>query len=222
MGRLIDLTGQTFGKWTVLKKDISNNKHILWKCRCSCGTERLIDGYALRKGLTHSCGCSKDKRTKTRLYRIWIGILDRTTHSNRPRACDYIDRGITICDEWKNWETFKDWAIKNGYTDTLSIDRINNNDGYYPENCRWTDSKTQSRNKRNNIIVTINGESHILSDWCKILGLNRESVKSRIKYGLTPYQALTIPFIKGKRINISKIKLNTNNKHLLGTNNNPD
>lgn len=219
MGRLIDLTGQTFGKWTVLKKATSNNKHILWKCKCSCGTERLIDGYALRKGLTRSCGCSKDKRTKTRLYRIWVGILDRTTHSNRPRAYDYIDRGITICEEWKNWETFKEWAIKNGYTDTLSIDRINNNDGYYPENCRWTDSKIQSRNKRNNIIVTINGESHVLSDWCKILGLSRESVKSRIKYGLTPYQALTIPFIKGKRINISKIKLSTNNEHLLGTSN---
>ena len=100
---------------------------------------------------------------------------------------------------------FRDWANDNGYNDNLSIDRIDNSKGYFPENCRWVDIHTQVRNKRNNIVVTINNETHILSDWCRILGLNRTSVKSRIKDGLTPYQALTIPFEKGKRINIKKI-----------------
>ena len=216
MGKLIDLTGQIFGRWIVIGRASGHSKHTLWKCKCVCGTERLIDSYTLRTGRTTSCGCSKDGRTKTRLYRIWIGMMDRATHFNRPRACDYVGRGITICPEWKTWEVFRDWANNNGYNDNLSIDRIDNNKGYYPENCRWVDTHTQSRNKRNNVVVTINGETHILSDWCKILGLNRMSVKSRIKDGLTPYQALTIPFVKGKRININKIKTEST-KHLLGT-----
>lgn len=125
---------------------------------------------------------------------------------NRPRAKDYIGRGITMCEEWNDWNAFKSWAISNGYSDTLSIDRIDNNKGYCPQNCRWVDAKTQGENKRNNIVVEINVETHILSEWCRILGLNRCSVKSRIlNQGLTPYEALTIPFIKGNRRKLKRL-----------------
>ena len=207
--KLIDLSNQRFGKWIVLHKFDNPNKRdkrTLWTCKCDCGTIRNIDSYTLRSGSSKSCGCSKDGHSKTRLYSIWIGIKDRTSCKDRPRAKDYIGRGITMCEEWKNWDSFKTWAINNGYNDTLSIDRIDNNKGYYPENCRWADAKMQGQNKRNNIVVEINGESHILSEWCRILGVNRTSVKSRIlQQGLTPYEALTTPFIKGNRKKLRRI-----------------
>lgn len=203
MARLIDLTNKRFGKWTVLYRFNNPNRHdkrTLWTCQCECGNIKNIDGYTLRTGQSLSCGCSKDGHSKTRLYSIWIGIKDRTTCEKRLRAKDYINRGITMCDKWNDWEVFKNWAINNGYSEDLSIDRIDNNKGYYPENCRWVDAKTQGENKRNNIVVEINGETHILSEWCRILGLNRYSVKSRIlQQGLTPYEALTISFVKGNR-----------------------
>lgn len=209
MAKLIDLTNQRFCKWTVLHRFNSQNKHderTLWTCKCECGTIRDIDSLALRSGRTKSCGCSKDGHSKTRLYSIWCGIKDRTTCMNRPRAKDYIGRGITMCEEWNDWKVFKSWAISNGYSDTLSIDRIDNNKGYCPQNCRWVDAKTQGENKRNNIVVEINGETHILSEWCRILGLNRYSVKSRIlNQGLTPYEALTIPFVKGNRRKLKRL-----------------
>ena len=158
--KLIDLSNQRFGKWTVLHKFDNPNKHdkrTLWTCKCDCGTIRNIESYTLR-------------------------------------------RGITMCEEWKSWDSFKTWAINNGYNDTLSIDRIDNNKGYYPENCRWADAKMQGQNKRNNVVVEINGESHILSEWCRILGVKRATIKTRIfRQGLTPYEALTIPIIKGNR-----------------------
>lgn len=203
MAKLIDLTNKRFGKWTVLHRFNNHNRHdkrTLWTCQCECGNIKNIDGYTLRTGQSLSCGCSKDGHSKTRLYSIWIGIKDRTTCKERPRAKDYINRGITMCDEWNEWEVFKNWAINNGYREELSIDRIDNNKGYYPENCRWVDTKVQSQNKRNNIVVKINGETRVLTEWCRILGLNRYSVKSRIsQQGLTPYEALTIPFVKGNR-----------------------
>lgn len=201
--KLIDLSNQRFGKWTVLHKFDNPNKQdkrTLWTCKCDCGTIRNIESYTLRSGSSKSCGCSKDGHSKTRLYSIWIGIKDRTSCKDRPRAKDYIGRGITMCKEWESWDVFKSWAINNGYNDALSIDRIDNDKGYYPENCRWADAKTQGQNKRNNIVVEINGETHILSEWCRILGVKRGTVKSRIlQQGLTPYEALTIPFVKGNR-----------------------
>ena len=203
MGKLIDLTNKKFGKWTVLKKFNNPNKHDkrnLWTCQCECGCIKNIDSYVLRTNRSTSCGCSKDGHSKTRLYSIWIGIKDRTACEKRPRAKDYIGRGIDMCKEWEDWEVFKNWALNNGYSEDLSIDRIDNDKGYYPENCRWTNAKEQGANKRNNIIITLNGETHILSEWCRILGLNRHSVKSRIlQQGLTPEEALTMPFVKGNR-----------------------
>lgn len=203
MGKLIDLSGQKIGKWTILHKYNKTNtkdKRTLWTCQCECGNIKNIDGYTLRKGKSLSCGCSKDGHSKDRLYSIWIGIKDRTSCTYRSRSKDYICRGIGMCKEWENWEVFKSWALNSGYSEDLSIDRIDNNGNYCPENCRWANAKEQGANKRNNIIVTLNGETHILSEWCRILGLNRYSVKSRIsQQGLTPEEALTIPFVKGNR-----------------------
>lgn len=210
MGKLIDLTGCKFGKWIVLNKYNkinSKDKRTLWTCKCQCGNIKNIDGYTLRRGTSSSCGCSKDGHSKTRLYSIWIGIKDRTSCTHRPRSKDYVCRGIDMCDEWKDWNIFKSWALDNGYSEDLSIDRIDNNKGYYPDNCKWSNIKEQNSNKRNNITITLNGETHVLSEWCRILGINRESVKSRIlQQGLTPEEALTIPFVKGNRKKLNPLK----------------
>ena len=174
--KLLDLSNQRFGKWTVLHRFDNPNKHdkrTLWTCRCECGNIRNIDSYTLRSGSSKSCGCSKDGRSKTRLYSIWIGIKDRTSCKDRPRAKDYIGRGITMCEEWKSWDSFKTWAINNGYNDTLSIDRIDNNKGYSIGNIRFVTMYIQNRNRRTNrkcVGISPNGEIYyfkVISDFAK-------------------------------------------------------
>ena len=127
--KLLDLSNQRFGKWTVLHRFYNPNKHdkrTLWTCKCDCGTIRNIESHTLRSGSSKSCGCSRDGHSKTRLYSIWIGIKDRTSCKDRPRAKDYIGRGITMCKEWENWDSFKIWAINNGYQDDLAKSLIYN------------------------------------------------------------------------------------------------
>ena len=107
----------------------------------------------------------------------------------------YGGRGIEICPEWKeDFQTFYDWAINNGYDETLTIDRIDSNDMYSPENCRWSDNTEQQRNKRNNRLITFNGETHCLAEWAEITGINRSTISDRIdKYDWPIERALTEP-----------------------------
>ena len=183
----------------------------MWHCLCDCGTEKDIASTSLINGATTSCGCwnyeqmcnkeikhKKHGERDTVLYQRWRGMKHRC---NDPKRLRYNGRGITVCDEWKNdYMSFAEWSRNNGFREDLTLDRIDNDKGYYPENCRWVDAKMQGQNKRNNIVVEINGESHILSEWCRILGVKRATIKTRIfRQGLTPYEALTIPIIKGNR-----------------------
>ena len=120
-------------------------------------------------------------------------MKQRCYNPNKPQYKDWGGRGITICDEWLNdFMAFYDWAMSNGYQDNLTIDRIDNNKGYEPSNCRWVDHKIQNRNKRNNRNYTINGETHCLTEWCEILGLNRGTVKNRLRYGWSIEQSLEL------------------------------
>lgn len=112
---------------------------------------------------------------------MWRGIKLRCYNKNSKRYKDYGGRGVAVCDKWKNdFMNFYDWAINNGYSDNLTIDRINNEGNYEPNNCRWVTIKQQSRNRRSNRNITINGETHCLSEWCEILGLNYKKVSARI------------------------------------------
>lgn len=156
--RLIDVSGRVFGMWTVLQK--AGNKPrgaAVWKCACSCGKEALVTGSDLRSGKSTGCGCAnKDrlgnlKRTHagcgTRLHRIWKNMRSRCGNPNNPNFERYGGRGIFICEEWMDFSRFRDWAEASGYSDGLSIDRVDNNAGYSADNCRWADAKTQSRNR---------------------------------------------------------------------------
>lgn len=153
MGKFIDLTGQRFGRFTVTSRKENDSKNrIQWLCRCDCGNERIIKGCDLRSGNTRSCGClSLDLHTLhggsyTRLYNIWEGMKRRCQNPNSESYVWYGAKGITVCEEWQQYKPFEQWALTNGYADELSIDRIDNDKGYCPDNCRWETSTGQARN----------------------------------------------------------------------------
>ena len=163
VSKKIDLRGQPFGKLTVLREN-GRDKHnkVLWLCRCECGNEVTVRGSDLRSENTTSCGCyqreshTKHGMCKTRLYYVWRGMLQRAgVHKGASEEAKrlYQDRGITVCDEWLVFENFRDWALSHGYKEGLQIDRIDNDKGYCPENCRWVTPKENMNNRRNTICL---------------------------------------------------------------------
>lgn len=182
--RFKDLTNLKFGKLTAIKivgEDKNNRK--LWLCKCDCGNEKIVSSKCLLGGNTKSCGCyrkeivkllSKKRKTLTEYEKslkiIFSGMKSRCYNKNNKSYKYYGERNIKICNEWlEDFNSFYKWSINNGWQKGLSIDRINVNGNYEPNNCRWVDIKTQSRNKRNNIIIKYNGEIHNLPDWIEIL-----------------------------------------------------
>lgn len=160
MGRHFkDLSGQKYGRLTVLGPFDIINGRMNFLCECECGTIIMTSGDKLKSGNTKSCGCLRREVTgnrarkhgmkNTRLNRIWRSMNYRCNNPNHKDHSVYYDRGITVCDEWKNdFKAFYDWAISNGYRDDLSIDRIDNDKGYSPDNCRWATAKEQRENQR--------------------------------------------------------------------------
>ena len=167
MSLLKDLTGQRFGRLTVIRREGSTHEGLAtWWCLCDCGKECVIRGANMRKGNTKSCGClhyesaqkkfSKHGKTGTRLYAVWKAMNRRCSNPSDKNYDRYGGRGITVCDEWQNnFQAFYEWAIANGYDENApvgqcTIDRQDNDRGYRPDNCRWVDLKTQQNNKSNN------------------------------------------------------------------------
>ena len=200
--RLVDITGQKFGKLTVLKK-VEKPKHLkknetFWLCKCDCGNEKVIRGYSLKVGNTTSCGCyfqekmSTHKLSKHPLYYIRRSIIQRCCNENSASYYLYGARGIQVCDEWKNdFEAFYQWAIENGYNEEkllsgrnkLTLDRIDNNGNYEPSNCRWVTQKVQGNNTRKNHLITINGETKTMQMWCDLYHINKKAFYCRVKSG---------------------------------------
>lgn len=185
---LHNLVGEKIGRLAVNEYyGISDKKQIYWKCVCECGNEIIVKTADLTAGVRKSCGCLQMESGKAnykygcrtnRLYRIWRGMKARCLNKNSPNYCSYGSKGISICEEWvHDFTKFQSWALANGYSDELSIDRINVNGNYEPANCRWATIKEQANNKTNNVYITENGKTQTLAEWCEEFNANRDKVK---------------------------------------------
>ena len=211
MGKFKDLTGQVFGRLTVLERDTTRKGKIRWICRCECGKIKSVRREHLTSGATKSCGCFSRETTKivntkhdlsrTKAYRTWLGMKTRCLNPKSKKYKNYGGRGITICAEWKDdFAAFFAYVSKLEHfgEDGYSLDRIDNNGNYEPGNVRWADKKTQLRNTRNNVIVEYEGEKMILTDAAKASGINFDTLRRRIKHGDTGEQ-LFRPVKQGRR-----------------------
>lgn len=194
MGKIdYSIIGKRFGRLVVIRLDYIDSAHYThWICKCDCGNSVSIRRNQLTSGDNVSCGCYhrehnhefglKHGLTSNPLYKVWGGIKARCLNPKASNYERYGGRGITICDKWKDdFKAFYDWAISNGYKKGLSIDRIDNNGGYEPANCRWVDARTQQNNIRTNNIFTYKGITHTVTEWSRILRVNRETLRYRIK-----------------------------------------
>jgi len=216
MPKAKDLRGQRFGRLVAIEP-LSERKHghIEWKCKCDCGNFCSVSVGNLSRGVTKSCGClhrellanrnKKHNKSYTRLYGVWRAMKARCYNPNVAAYKDYGGRGISICEEWReDFQAFYDWAIVNGYDENAprkacTIDRIDNDGNYCPENCRWIDWNSQQNNKNNNRMLTYKGETHNVAEWCEITGISRRTLMSRLNMGWSIEDALSKPIDNSKK-----------------------
>ena len=202
-GVLIDITGAHFGRLAAINR-VENDKHGLtqWRCVCACGKEVTVRSQDLRRGRQVSCGCHASELTSsrnfrhglkgTRLYRIWKNMKSRCYNPRVGSYKNYGGRGVSICDEWLNDpKAFYDWATANGYSDEKSIDRIDVNGPYAPDNCRWATRKEQGRNQRTNHAINTPWGRLCLREASERSGVSLATIKQRIKRGVPEDQLLT-------------------------------
>jgi len=212
-----DILGLKFGKLLVIafSSRRSNEGSCYWLCKCDCGNEIEIDGKALRSGHTQTCGCSKEgAKTKARelygelgvaIYSRWLNMRKRCLSPKYKSYLDYGGRGISICAEWEDIEVFCNWAIDSGFAPELELDRIDVNGNYCPLNCRWITEKEQNRNKRNNRMITYNGEAKCISEWAEKLKIIRSTLAYRLEHFATVEEAFFTPIKKCGRALGTKI-----------------
>lgn len=202
----IDVTGEKYHMLTAIRYVGTDDNHAsYWLFRCNCGHEKIIALNSVRKksGYVSSCGCldrqahqeNPNHKTHgmcgTRIYRIWKAMKNRCNNPNSNDYERYGRRGIKVCPEWlDNFMNFYSWAVVNGYDDSLSIDRIDNDKGYCPENCRWTTVEKQNNNRSSSLSITYNGENHTASEWEKITGIKSSTIRKRISMGWDVEKAL--------------------------------
>lgn len=212
MWRKVDYTGMKFGRWTVLG---AAPNHItkggypvsMWDCVCECGTRRAVRGNDLRLGKSVSCGCIlvdspvslKHGAAGSPLYVVYHGMRARCYNPNNDDYKHYGGRGIKICKEWEDYATFEAWAIKSGYKAGLTIERVDVNGDYCPDNCKWITQSEQTRNKRTTVYLTAFGKTKSLLDWAEEYGKSPDVLRTRIKRGWPAEEAISLPLGRRKQ-----------------------
>lgn len=206
MSEFIDITGNKYNMLTVLELRRNANGVNMWLCKCDCGNETFVRASNLKSGAVKSCGCLRKPKPKhgmsnSKLYRVWNGMKNRCYCKTVKSYKDYGARGIDVCDEWRNSpEAFISWALKNGYSDGMTIERIDNEKGYSPDNCKWISKGEQTKNRRNCRLYTYNGKTQVLSEWCKELNVDYKMTHNRInKLHWTFEKAIETPCFVDKR-----------------------
>ncbi len=197
MPKFRDLTGDKFGRWTVIKWEYKKYAEQFWLCKCECGVEKIVIGGTLKTGKSKSCGCYSADVTRTHgmegtiIYNTWAQMLARCRNVKHKEYKNYGMRGISVCDSWLNFKNF--YADMGDKPDGMSLDRINNDGNYEQSNCKWSTQKEQIRNRRVSPIYEFNGEKKPLSEWCEIYNLPWRRIYERMRKGWTIEKALTEP-----------------------------
>ena len=210
-----DIAGQKFNRLTAIKYvGRTSSNHALWLFRCDCGTEKVIEESSVTKknSTTKSCGCLNNEVRKsgnngrkhgmagTRINRIWKAMRNRCNNPSDKYYHCYGGKGIKVCSEWDNkdgFAPFYEWAMANGYAENLTIDRIDSDKGYSPDNCRWATYTEQARNKKNFPKIEYNGESHTIREWADIIGISKSTLIQRLnRQHWSVEDALTRPLRK--------------------------
>lgn len=199
--------GAKFNDLTIIEEVPKRNgiRHFL--CLCSCGKESIVSLHNLKNGGTKSCGCLQVKHTikinsshmctKERLYKTWLNMKRRCNNSRCHEYANYGGRGISICNEWNfDFINFKSWAVNNGYDDDLTIERVDVNGNYCPENCKWIPMPDQLKNKRTTMYLTLNGVKKHASEWSRNFNLSKGVISYRKNNGWSDFDTLTTPVNK--------------------------
>lgn len=199
--RFIDLSGQSFGCLRVIDRAPNKGGRTAWNCECRCGKNFVVMSCNVKKG--HSCGCHRDSVNRKRLtthgkrhtpeYKVWCDLIERCENPNNPRYRNYGDRGIKVSERWR--ESFQNFYEDMGPRPSAkhSIDRIDNDQDYKPDNCRWATNKQQSRNRTDSRLLTANGRTQNLKDWANELGCSHATIIARINRGWSVERAVTTP-----------------------------
>jgi hypothetical protein len=204
---MIDLKGKQFGRFTVLSEGTKKKYTRYWHCQCSCGNTRIIPQGNLIRGLSQSCGCLRDERTRVRNsthghtrgygttleYKSWLEMIHRCCCTTSASYGSYGGRGITVCDEWRH--SFEQFLADMGPRPSRehSIDRIDNDGPYSKSNCRWATRKQQCRNRRSSRFVSYDGQSRTLAEWSEITGIKQHTLNRRLWRGWSAERTLTTP-----------------------------
>lgn len=215
MPKAVDMTGFKCGLLTVIRREGTKGRQAMWLCKCSCGKLFVESGGNLRKGTIKSCGHLRNDKTErqkiahrtiaktkhgdsnSRLYFVWQDMRRRCDYPHDISYENYGGRGIKVCEEWNSdYSAFKEWAMSAGYNPDAkrgecTLDRINPDGDYCPENCRWQSMLKQSNNRRNSYTITYNNETHTAAEWEKITGVPKGVIYARYKAGKTPEEILS-------------------------------
>lgn len=188
-----DITGNKYNRLKVVKFAFRKGTNVYWQCKCECGTIKNLPGSRIKNGDIKSCGCLRKEVTAkmatihgkhgTPLYNTWKGMRGRCNSPNNGKYYAYGERGISICSEWEDFVKFEEWARSNGYREGLTIERIDVNGNYEPSNCEWIPAREQQYNKRNTVIVEINGEKKHILEWARQYNIKKNTIYGRYHRG---------------------------------------